>query len=726
MPRPRRHRILSGLDAKDLIGRANELERLMAHAGPMGRRRGLRLLVAPGVGTSELLKQTYDRLFVEQKEVIPFYFAFRTGDENVAAAAERFVYEFILQAVAFRRQDDAIISASPGLEELSQLAAPADGKWIDRLVEAVSRRAETSPRPFVRDSLAAPGRSSSQGTGVACFLDDVHNAHYLDPRLFEELKEVFARSEVPFVFAARRRFDFGPIDADRMELEPLSFDDAGRMIESTADRLDVKVTDEARDLIAVQLAGNVSFMSTMIREAAEKRIAIDSFQAVEQLYADSIFGDGISRWLDLNLVGSIPMRELEATIDILYDTAVLKDTGVTVDAWRRVSETSGSHSALDLLNLHEVIRISSNRVELPPENVALHDYISARYRLEIDGEIRALVYGESLAGYTRRAPELMTGFYRKRAAVSVRELMISFNRQTVPLAMLDYGRFRDDLKGLPDQDILRIAAESEEKIVLPKNFFVTNASAYDRAAAVELENERVVAAKGNIGTEEIVWLAAEIDSKLETSAELTALWCDRLETVARESGFSDFRIWLIAPEGFSPEALAILADRRGYGSSRKQFELLKAEIGAVKVRPSAEHQYEIVLPMGEDAELIAANAVEEIARRSNFSSKAINQVKTALVEACINASEHSLSPDQKIYQKFSVDDEKLSITISNRGLRLADRQPVESEPTEGRRGWGLQLMRRLMDEVTIEDVDDGTRISMIKYLRPTEPTVKAA
>ena len=34
-----------------------------------------------------------------------------------------------------------------------------------------------------------------------------------------------------------------------------------------------------------------------------------------------------------------------------------------------------------------------------------------------------------------------------------------------------------------------------------------------------------------------------------------------------------------------------------------------------------------------------------------------------------------------------------------------------------RRGWGLGLMRNLMDEVRVESVDDGTRIVMTK-LRP--------
>ena len=125
----------------------------------------------------------------------------------------------------------------------------------------------------------------------------------------------------------------------------------------------------------------------------------------------------------------------------------------------------------------------------------------------------------------------------------------------------------------------------------------------------------------------------------------------------------------------------------------------------------------MIVPMGDDTELIAAHAIEDIARRHHFQPKAINQIKTALVEACINAAEHSHSPDRKIYQRFVVEDDRIVITISNRGLRLADKEAVEVQPSEGRRGWGLKLMRSLMDEVKLEQVDDGTRISMTKYLK---------
>ena len=133
--------------------------------------------------------------------------------------------------------------------------------------------------------------------------------------------------------------------------------------------------------------------------------------------------------------------------------------------------------------------------------------------------------------------------------------------------------------------------------------------------------------------------------------------------------------------------------------------------------------------MGEDTELIAAHTVEQIARRMEFEPEAINQIKTALVEACINAAEHSLSTERKIYNRFRVEDDKLVVTVSSRGLSapaavsengasFVEHNGRESgEGQKGRRGWGLKLIRTLMDDVEFERVDDGTRLRMTKYLR---------
>src|SRR3989442_9913701 len=163
-----------------------------------------------------------------------------------------------------------------------------------------------------------------------------------------------------------------------------------------------------------------------------------------------------------------------------------------------------------------------------------------------------------------------------------------------------------------------------------------------------------------------------------------------------------------------------------YGSGHRKVELLTARIKleATEKEGPRPDEYEMVIPMGQDTELIAAHTLEQIARRVNFRPEAINQIKTALVEACINAAEHSLSPDRKIYQRFRVEADKLVVTVASRGVvpvSLANQNGEVSEQqkpdAKSRRGWGLKLIRTLMDEVEFERVDDGTQIRMVKYLR---------
>src|SRR4029453_12137894 len=65
---------------------------------------------------------------------------------------------------------------------------------------------------------------------------------------------------------------------------------------------------------------------------------------------------------------------------------------------------------------------------------------------------------------------------------------------------------------------------------------------------------------------EVVWLAAEIESKQEAGRGVTEVWCDRLMQVARACNFPRVRLWLVAPEGFTMEASELLNEREAYGS----------------------------------------------------------------------------------------------------------------------------------------------------------------
>ncbi len=730
-----REKILSNLEAEDFIGRSNELDALLRRARADDKSRGLMVSGAPLLGVSELLRQTYDRLFGEQEggETIPFYFALRKSDKTARHAAARFLEQFLQQTVAYRRNDRKILAAAPDVSELAEIAPPADGYWIDRLVETCgSENRPNNDAAFVRNCLSAPLRALANGVRVFVMLDDLHEAANLSGEIdfIVELNEIFSRFQAPFVFAGRRRFLSGEVvarDFEQLEIKALSFTDAGFLAENLAAAHDVKINDQTRDLLAVQFDGNPLFIKIMLQSASEKKMALDSFQKVEQIYTDQIFGGRMSRIFDACFDEIARETETQKQLlSLLFDAQNNEYEKTHVETWQSRTNLQDTEffRAMRLLNTDEIIRLTSNLVETMRENVVLNDYVAARFRLEIVLQNRALTVGETLSEFVKRAPRLMAEFYRKNSAIGLREILGVFDCQEIPVGLLDYSRFKDKLKGAPDAEILKTLKSETEKITLPQIVYTAHTVSFYPQFAQVTERERSAVALGFIKSsytdeDETVWIAAEIDSKLEAKKELTEFWCDRLEMVALMCNFPNYKIWLVAPEGFAPEAIAVLQSRGASGSSKKQIELLVEFLGAKEVlgEKIKANEYEIIVPMGEDTELIAAQTVEEIAKRHHFAPKAINQIKTALVEACINASEHGNSPDRKIYQKFMIENDKIVITISNRGLRLTDKNAHEIEPPEGRRGWGLKLMKNLMDEVKFEQVDDGTRISMTKYLK---------
>jgi serine/threonine-protein kinase RsbW len=138
-------------------------------------------------------------------------------------------------------------------------------------------------------------------------------------------------------------------------------------------------------------------------------------------------------------------------------------------------------------------------------------------------------------------------------------------------------------------------------------------------------------------------------------------------------------------------------------------------------------QVDLTIPMLPDQELVAAMAADQIAQNLGFERKAAEQIRMAVIEACINASEHSQSSDRRIHLNFLCDQDKLLIMVRDFGCGFNPMDVKEPNIREKlkairRRGWGLMLMRRLMDEVEFVDVrpECGTLLCMTKYLyRPT-------
>lgn len=694
--------ILSTLRTEHFVGREDELRRIQENT------RTLVLSAESGSGVTELLLRSYDRQFQARGRNIPFYFSFKNSGRTLGEVGKNFFHAMLLQVNAFRRNEPRMLRSGLTLREVVQRTSPADANIVRGLLKYFGKRrkSETDEDYFAK-ILSSPIRANAAGIPLTILLDDIHTLEEFDggTELIGRIVRSLSAAEVPAVIGGSSFLVLPFSGSPSMKLQRLSLEDTSLIAKHFAADAGVVITGECADLIAAQFERDLTLISLFLSAAADAGCPLDSFEKVEQLYASEIISGRLARFFDETLGRSASDLNF---IEHYYQS--LKDR----------CEIVLSERERDWLTARGVI---ANGVSAKPiKTLALADRATVRYHSDILNESRAAIEGRSVVSYLKRAPKLLAREYRRRYSLGIRELLSSFSGETVPADLIMNARFADTYRGLPDDEILESAAASSNKFVLPNIVFAADTSEIYEPIDQVCDPERSAVGFGFSGkaitdSSDIVWIAAEIESKLEASLDHAEFWCDRLEMAALMSGLAPYKIWLIAPEGFSPEANELLAARGIIGSSKRQVSLLRSfRERPVEPDPHILEEVEITLPMDDRTELIAASIAEEIARRHNFEAKAINQIKTALIEAFINAAEHSLSPDRKVHNKFTVNERGLTIVISNRGVRLADKNGGQTESDEQRRGWGLDLMRRLMDEVSVEETDDGTRISMTKVL----------
>ena len=132
-------------------------------------------------------------------------------------------------------------------------------------------------------------------------------------------------------------------------------------------------------------------------------------------------------------------------------------------------------------------------------------------------------------------------------------------------------------------------------------------------------------------------------------------------------------------------------------------------------------EVDLKIPMVPDMELAAAKTAEAMAEYAHFSDDEIEEIKMAIIETCINAFEHSESMDRNVYITFHVDKKKMVVEIMDKGKGFV-KKDVETPDiakkihAEYKRGWGMQLIESLMDEVDVQSGEDGTVVSLTKFI----------
>lgn len=135
-------------------------------------------------------------------------------------------------------------------------------------------------------------------------------------------------------------------------------------------------------------------------------------------------------------------------------------------------------------------------------------------------------------------------------------------------------------------------------------------------------------------------------------------------------------------------------------------------------------EVQLTIPVAPDMEIAATAQVAALGEWMEMGRDKIDEVKLAVVEACINAFEHSATPDRQVRLGFVADESDgrvfLEVDVVDAGHGF-DPSHVETPEISAKlrnkrkRGWGIRIIESLMDDVKIESGACGTSIKMRKY-----------
>ncbi len=133
-------------------------------------------------------------------------------------------------------------------------------------------------------------------------------------------------------------------------------------------------------------------------------------------------------------------------------------------------------------------------------------------------------------------------------------------------------------------------------------------------------------------------------------------------------------------------------------------------------------EVEIFLPSTLGYEKVARSAAQAVAEEMGFSPDRIEDLKTAVSEACMNAIEHGNQEDKttSVTVLLTAASKQLEIKVKDEGLSpMPDTFPAPGRPEEDNRGWGMFFISQLVDEVEVKRLPEGgNQVRMVIYLTP--------
>lgn len=218
---------LKEFTSKHFWGRDSEINILANIASQAGSGDGgsILLLGKRGIGKTELLRHLYNKLYNSRNNTVPFFYTIKTAFASVESFSMDYISSFILQYLAFIRQDPSLINTGIySLEDLRAVAAKSEASWVSDIIDSYSQvRADGDLLKLFSYVISLPYYSYRHtGMPVVVIIDDFHKI-----RKLSELSDRGYDKDLWMLFENPIKFRFSPhiIAGYKAELHKMFFEE---------------------------------------------------------------------------------------------------------------------------------------------------------------------------------------------------------------------------------------------------------------------------------------------------------------------------------------------------------------------------------------------------------------------------------------------------------------------------------------------------------------------
>ncbi|GAB4229146.1 MAG: hypothetical protein OHK0028_03170 [Deltaproteobacteria bacterium] len=520
-----------------------------------------------------------------------------------------------------------------------------------------------------------------------------------------------------------------------IEVAGLSVESSVRLWRRLSERRHLEIPSALLPRASERLGGIPVYQRMLVEEIFFRDVKVRDEISFENLYASSVTEGKLNRYWREFFENTFPDRARRGRAirflkRVLCDRFPL-DTVEGAISLMGVSQEEGE-AILSALEFKGLLKADLDHLAFSGDPV-LADFLYWAFERGVLGKGTSQVAAAVVQAHLSRGdPSPGRGAGHGRRVAVVKELMRKWDLREVPLLLLDFGKFREKFGGKGLLEVVIGLEHEAVRVRLPKISSVSTGYRADRGGPrFDFDLVGYGFLEGDYSEDTLVIWAVDVVSEKNLVPRDVEHFENRCRLLALEKGLPPDRLrkWMVLDESADPAAVDLASEYGIHLSHPSQLRLFLNLFGLEELereparprspgtaagRPAMPVEYELVLPMKADSEVVAARVAEEVAAFAAVDADTVDRIKMAIIEACINAFEHSASESGKVRLRYLLSPDKIELFVQDDGKGF--RAGKTAEESKKNRGWGLKLIRELVDDVEIATGPDGTVVRMVKQL----------